>query len=72
MDDDMTSLVSSSESGGDSSESDTDIMLDAYEIQSIINMARARRLVIMQAVFSAWLGVWASVRFGIFGSGRRT
>ena len=72
MDDDMTSLVSSSESGGDSSESDTDIMLDAYEIQSIINMARARRLVITQAVFSAWLGVWASARFGMFGSGRRT
>ena len=52
MDDDMTSLVSSSESGGDSSESDTDIMLDADEIQSFINMVRARRLVIMQAVFS--------------------
>ena len=72
MDDDMRSLVSSSESGGDSSESDTDIMLDADEIQSIINMVQARRLVIMQAVFSAWLGVWTSVRFGIFGSGRRT
>ena len=72
MDDDMTSLVSSSESGGDSSESDTDIMLGADEIQSIINMVRARRLVIMQSVFSAWLGVWACVRFGIFGSGRRT